>query len=848
MSARPDYTLPRPSTNQPPPTKEPMSGIENRPRMAAGKWTRLLTPVLAVVMLGLPVATLPTGRAPSHERLTPVFEALPGCAVGAPCPGCAAGAPCKGETGSWLSSRAAAGRDFALVGATWSRSDKTGKASIRTSKNGITWSPWKELEANDAGPDRMSPEYRSFTSAEPIWVGHARFVQTRWNGARPPSTLRIHTIDPGSDPALPRSSAAAAPGRPDIISRRQWGANESIRKCCPTSAPSVDFAVVHHTATDNDYKPEEASDVVRAIYEYHVKVNGWHDIGYNFLIDRFGRVYEGRAGGIREPIIGAHSEGFNTRSTGVSVMGSFQSAPLPGVALASLKKLIAWKLDIHHVDPRGSTKVISAGSKLHPPGRTVAVKAVAAHRELQDTACPGNRIMETLPRVRTDAYGIGLPKIFRPTVTPSVFTPNGDGNADVLRAQAKLSDGAAWRVRIRNDAGTFLQTFTGTGQADARWSGMSPSGEPAPHGFYKVDITATQGNATATPAEVVAGLYRDPWGAWTRVGNTLLGAARAPRVTAGPNGTFHMLTRDSGGGLMHSRWSGGAWETSQRLGASGDTAANDGRLGLAQGTEGTLHAVIRGKNSNIYHGRILSNGSFTGWQRIGGAGDKGRDVAVASDSSGVVHVLIVGMNGNIYGNRYSNGWTSWKRVGAEQDKGAQPTLATGNEGDVLAVIVAPSSGIYANKLDPGRGWRSRWTGVGRSLGQGREPAIAPLAEGFAVFVRGQSTPNVWQSIGTIGLWSSWSRVGSASDVGYEPAAVNTEGDVVLVVRGRSSGRIYANVRAPDGGWRGWDEAGDSLQEGVVPTLATNGRNVMLAAEVPGQAPATIVAQPPIRSR
>ena len=110
-------------------------------------------------------------------------------------------------------------------------------------------------------------------------------------------------------------------GSPQIVSRTSWKADEEIRRAPPRYAGAVYFAVVHHTAGSNTYSRAASPAIVRAIELYHVRGNGWNDIGYNFLVDRYGQVFEGRAGGIDRNVIGAHAEGFNTGSVGVAVIG-----------------------------------------------------------------------------------------------------------------------------------------------------------------------------------------------------------------------------------------------------------------------------------------------------------------------------------------------------------------------------------------------------------------------------------------------------------------------------------------------------------------------------------------------
>ena len=140
----------------------------------------------------------------------------------------------------------------------------------------------------------------------------------------------------GDGLALP---ASAMPAKPSFVKRNEWGADESLRhKYCdgiPDYAPALKISHVHHTAGSNEYSKDEADDVVRGVYSYHVNSLHYCDIAYNFLIDRFGRIYEGRFGGMAKPVIGGHASGFNTGSTGIAAMGDF-STLVPPKAVGAL--------------------------------------------------------------------------------------------------------------------------------------------------------------------------------------------------------------------------------------------------------------------------------------------------------------------------------------------------------------------------------------------------------------------------------------------------------------------------------------------------------------------------------
>ncbi|MDQ4089558.1 MAG: peptidoglycan recognition protein, partial [Actinomycetota bacterium] len=198
--------------------------------------------------------------------------------------------------------------------------------------------------------------------------------------------------------------AGAAPAQPGIVTRSAWGADESFRTrnagCTqPLYAPNVRFSVLHHTAGTNTYNAADSAAIIRGIYHFHTHTNLWCDIGYNFLVDKFGTVFEGRYGGISSAVVGAHAEGFNTGSTGVAILGTFQTVPVPSAAYTAVKNLLAWKLALHGVDPTGTVTV-----------NGTQVRTITGHRDLNATQCPGDLAEGLLPQLRNEvAAAIGPP-------------------------------------------------------------------------------------------------------------------------------------------------------------------------------------------------------------------------------------------------------------------------------------------------------------------------------------------------------------------------------------------------------------------------------------------------------
>ncbi|MFF1723656.1 peptidoglycan recognition protein family protein [Streptomyces sviceus] len=191
--------------------------------------------------------------------------------------------------------------------------------------------------------------------------------------------------------------------RPRIVTRRGWGADEGLRERTFVYTKKVKAAFVHHTASGNGYSCTQVASLIRGIYRYHVKSMGWRDIGYNFLVDKCGNIYEGRAGGVAKPVLGAHTLGFNSNSMGIAVLGSFGSKKPPAAATRAVAQLAAWKLGLHGANPKGKTYLKSGGGNLYPKGKKVRLNVISGHRDGFATECPGWQLYRKLGSTRTTA-------------------------------------------------------------------------------------------------------------------------------------------------------------------------------------------------------------------------------------------------------------------------------------------------------------------------------------------------------------------------------------------------------------------------------------------------------------
>ena len=373
---------------------------------------------------------------------------------------------------------------FNLLGLHWKGS---GRVFFRV-RGARGWSGWHQAEAEpEDAPDRATDEARRMLTwriGDLWWTGTAERVQVRTRGQV--QRVRAHFVWSPEEPMLERSLQMA--GTPRIILRKSWGANERIRRDDPDFAPVLLNAIVHHTAGAAGSSPAQSAAIVRGIQTYHVQGNGWDDIGYNFLVDRFGQIFEGRYGGIERNVIGAHSQGFNTGSVGISVLGNYDSFGLPAATREALSRVIAWRLDVAHLQPLSRISTISNGNPRFRKGLPVWLPAVSGHRDTGFTSCPGKNLYSQLGAIAKRAAAIGLPKLYAPQVEGSV--------GGLVSFSARLSSSLPWSVTIFDSAQQPIAVGTGLGSTvqwtwDARF---------VPPGSYTYSISAGSKVRPATGA------------------------------------------------------------------------------------------------------------------------------------------------------------------------------------------------------------------------------------------------------------------------------------------------------------------------------------------------------------
>ena len=277
-------------------------------------------------------------------------------------------------------------RRFDLMGLRWARGSHV-EAQLRVRRQGGSWSRWVALHpAGDHRPDGAAAP----PGTEPAWTGAADLFQLRLRGHARGLRARFVRAQPAARTARAVSARlrrrvraqAAQVSVPRIITRTEWGGDSVPPRAAPHYG-EVQAAFVHHTVTANDYAPEDSAGIVLGICRYHRDSNHWNDIGYNFVVDIYGQVFEARAGGIEQAVVGAQAQGYNSVSTGIACLGTFSAVAQSEAGMDALARLIGWKLSMHGVPTQGSVTVVSAGgpSNRYASGTPVTLERICGHRD-----------------------------------------------------------------------------------------------------------------------------------------------------------------------------------------------------------------------------------------------------------------------------------------------------------------------------------------------------------------------------------------------------------------------------------------------------------------------------------
>ena len=386
---------------------------------------------------------------------------------------------------------------FSLFGLTWT-GERDIVAYVRSAKDDGTWSDWFQMDHADSAPGAAKfgtePIYVEPTTRIQVSTGNVDLMEDGRTASDAPTTakdLDAVFLDGGQGTAQGDIAPVAetyAQGMPQVISRAQWGAGAGPGA---TYTEPVSAATVHHTAGSNNYSESEAPGIVRGIWDYHTNTLGWGDIGYNALVDKFGNIYEGRAGGLDKAVEGAHVGGFNENTWGVSMLGDYQKAAPSSAAVQAMGEIIGWKAAVAGFDPLGSSYLTAdfnySGSK-YAAGQGATFPNINAHRDFHYNTCPGDNLYAQLGTIRTIAAAkAAAVKAGGAVTNPSVPTVPG---APVPPA---TTDPSRKKGTVTNADGT---TTTVT----------SPDASSAARGLDLAGLASGDPTAVATAAGTVAGV------------------------------------------------------------------------------------------------------------------------------------------------------------------------------------------------------------------------------------------------------------------------------------------------------------------------------------------------------
>ncbi|MDR1151734.1 MAG: peptidoglycan recognition protein, partial [Bifidobacteriaceae bacterium] len=292
-----------------------------------------------------------------------------------------------------------------------------------------------------------------------------------------PATLAPPQPEPPAPEPAPSAPPAVPPPAADpvIHSRDEWGANEARVKEKPKYFATLRGAIVHHTAGSNIYTQDQVAGVVRGIFNYHVGSLKWNDIGYNFLVDKYGGIWEGRAGGVTSNVVGAHANHFNSETFGVSVLGNYEKVEPTPESIAALTSIVGWRLAVGGIyDPDATTTYATNGKELP----VIIGHKDAAYRRggvsYNATSCPGQYLYPYLDTLRAGAV---YPVVDRPGIAgPSDVTPGEIGTYTLTwgstsgpvsgLVEVQRFNGSTWAPMARVDVAA------GVGQWQVRPSGV----------------------------------------------------------------------------------------------------------------------------------------------------------------------------------------------------------------------------------------------------------------------------------------------------------------------------------------------------------------------------------------
>ncbi|MDT9700009.1 FG-GAP-like repeat-containing protein [Streptomyces sp. P17] len=535
------------------------------------------------------------------------------------------------------------------------------------------------------------------------------------------------TPTPTSTVPAPRPSTVV---KPPVITQAEWGASTDYNGT-PSYGTDIKAAVIHHTGVDSDntLSCAESAARMRTIQQAHF-AQDYFDVGYNFVVDKCGQIFEGRSGGMDLPVTGAHDAGFNTDTLGISYIGNFESAKPSKAALDAIARVIAWKFGMYGIDPTGKVTLTSraplndSGNKV-AEGQQITLPRVFGHKDTNSTACPGLNLYAKLGSIASLAKTPGISHALATTDF------NRDGVSDLVAGTPKANrvtvvpggvDGPVTASRIgftQNSAGVPGTSETGDsfGAATA-WGDVNGDGH-ADLAIGSPGEDDTSGNADRGQVTVMYGPALTTGFSYTTTGVTAAGAKLGSAVTVGDfngDGKADVFSAGTGkGGSYNVRLTGGSTTYGTLTTATGAVAHLDAATGDFN-RDGYADVALNYRDSGGVGRVVRFAGSATGLTKAGVLSVKGGRSIAAGDFNGngyddiVIGQPVASESGAISGGQItmlfgtSTGFTTTGMKVIHQDTSGVPG---GNEsGDSFGISVSAgdfNADGYADVLTGARG-------------------------------------------------------------------------------------------------------------------------------------------------
>lgn len=488
--------------------------------------------------------------------------------------------------------------EFTLVGVTWQgQIDPTSRFEVRVREHGL-WSDWQSLSwSNEHGADASSSEAKAAREGtDPLLTAPSTGVAVRVtneSGTLPTdvSLSLVNSNLTSQDRALLSSRAVTATvpstvtspqgavvPRPKLITRAQWGANESWRNQDPGMGTKIIAGFLHHTASTNSYSADQGPAQMRNLFSYYTQSLHYKDLAYSFLVDKYGNVYEGRSGcprvvttacdGPSRPAIGAHTAGMNLNTFAISAIGNYHEAS-PGVEALqkmddAIAGLMAWKIAPYGLDPKAIAN-IPVGSDPHHlsryrEGDIAHVLTISGHRDVGQTVCPGRYLYPELPAIRDRISQLLTPVLAVPKASPAVVA---DGASTSIAISSVISSGATWSIDVIRDVDSAVVghaegTTTSVGPISFSWTHLDANLKLLPSGTYTVRVQqsvvprAASSSPTPAPTRTPTSMQTPsasptpsstPISSVVTTGTTTVVIAAKPTLPSSPTVTYRSTTR-----------------------------------------------------------------------------------------------------------------------------------------------------------------------------------------------------------------------------------------------------------------------------------------------------------------